>query len=125
MLKFLLGSALIWHFFFINNFECGPCDYFYKGSFALKEFFENCSGALFLPNATNILETHSVISLMECQVKCTSFPGCKAVDYISSSSKENCRLFYFRHISACLSDSNTMHYSVVSITRFHGCCRMH
>ena len=117
LFQFLARAFLFYMFVFVGYFECGPCDYFHSRGFPQNEFFENCRGTKQVANSSNILEKHSVYSLMECLHKCISFDGCKGVDYLTSTKTDNCNLFYFRYISACLNDSSVQHYDKVSYNK--------
>ena len=118
-MKFLSFRVLITLNLFMESFHYDPCSYFYQFQAKQKKLLKTCSGSLDMPNNGNILETHSVRNKMECVVKCSSYTGCKAVDYITSRNIENCQLFYHRNISGCQSDSAIFHYDIVSSLMFY------
>ena len=111
---FFTLNFVIMLYFFMESFDCNPCNYFYQFRAKEKQIEQKCNSYFRVPNAGNILDIQSVHSPVECIVKCMSFFGCKAVDYNTSRSIDNCLLFSYRRISGCLNNSAILHYEIVS-----------
>jgi hypothetical protein len=111
MFQLSILSALLFVAFAVDD-PCLQVDY------VRYTFHRSCDSSTGPPSSSDVLAKVTVGSVVECQVACRSFPGCRATDYDATKQYDNCHFFFFTNISDCQSNPSVLHFVRVSVDNF-------